>query len=103
MGAAQTPVQAGLSALTSNFQNSLQRESATQGSETTQSTGQPATTSQPYVPGSLRRDDSLVDLAMTPLVEGDTTVDEPNASSNGFTFIDFPWDPSYLQPDANPS
>ena len=45
-----------------------------------------------YVPGSLHRDDSLVDLAMIPLV-GDGTVNESNAAtSSGFSFVDFPFD-----------
>ena len=45
-----------------------------------------------YVPGSLHRDDSLVDLAMIPLI-GDGNLTENNAAaSTGFSFVDFPFD-----------
>ena len=45
-----------------------------------------------YVPGSLHRDDSLVDLAMIPLI-GDGDITESNvAASTGFSFVDFPFD-----------
>lgn len=99
---APSPVQAGLSALTSNFKNSFLQENDAESATSSifqlnQSGGaQPSTSSLEHVPGSLRRDDSLVDLAMIPLLEGDPLVD-PIPSSTGLTFIDFPWDPSYLE------
>jgi hypothetical protein len=97
---AATHVQAGLSALTSNFKNSFHQENDAEPAtnptyQPNQSGAQPSTSSLEYVPGSLRRDDSLVDLAMIPLVEGDPLVDSIS-SSTGLTFIDFPWDPGYL-------
>lgn len=98
---APTPVQAGLSALTSNFKNSFHQENDAEPATTptyqpNQNVRQLSTSSLEYVPGSLRRDDSLVDLAMIPLAEGDALVDQMS-SSEGLTFIDFPWDPSYLE------
>ena len=80
-------VQAGLSALKNNFESSFNS-----GTREGQASTQPAPNSMSYVPGSLRRDDSLVDLAMIPLVE-DAPVSEPEflSSSAGLNFIDFPW------------
>merc|ERR1712232_882913 len=91
----QTPVQAGLSALTSNFQNSLQKSTETS-QQKTDISEQPSLTSLSYVPGSLRRDDSLVDLAMIPMVENTSSQTDANLDT-GLTFIDFPWDPSILK------
>lgn len=87
-------VQAGLSALTHNFKSSLE---AVQGEQTSSVNGDSGDDSYPlasYVPGSMRRDDSLVDLAMIPVADDDTPSSDYMASS-GLTFIDFPWqDPS---------
>ena len=46
----------------------------------------------PYVPGSLHRDDSLVDLAMIPMIDDGNTVHSNVAASTGFSFVDFPFD-----------
>lgn len=46
----------------------------------------------PYVPGSLHRDDSLVDLAMIPIIGDGITAESNAASSSGFSFVDFPFD-----------
>jgi hypothetical protein len=97
--ASQSPVQAGLSALTSNFKNSLQGSTA-EGSKN-QVGSESSTNSHTYVPGSLRRDDSLVDLAMIPMIDGDPIPNDQGASA-ALTFIDFPWDPSILQNDISP-
>ena len=88
-------VQASLSALKSNFQNSLDAALGQAANSTEKSDDTTFLTS--YVPGSLRRDDSLVDLAMIPLVdEGNYEADLFSStgglsSTAGFSFIDFPW------------
>jgi hypothetical protein len=51
-----------------------------------------------YIPGSLRRDDSLVDLAMIPIAEEGVETDEADHST-GFAFVDFPFDSSYFLND----
>lgn len=108
---APSPVQASLSALTDNYRNSLNElQHADQGgpSNETQGTG-PASSHMAeqstnnilsYVPGSLRRDDSLVDLAMIPMAEEGT---DSNAMGDayGFSFVDFPFDPDFLTNDLN--
>jgi hypothetical protein len=82
-------VEASLSALKNNFQNSLEAAQEQTMMSTENSDDAPATIG--YVPGSMRRDDSLVDLAMIPLVdEGNEEVDF-FSSSAGLSFIDFPW------------
>ena len=96
-----SPVQASLNALTQNFNQSMHEttESAAdvQGDyeyqlpEPTRVTAAPAGHAS-YVPGSLHRDDSLVDLAMIPLVGDGTTADSNVATSSGFSFVDFPFD-----------
>ena len=88
-----SPVQAGLSALTSNFKNSLQDR--TQSSEDAKdgSGGDTPTSALTYVPGSLRRDDSLVDLAMIPMIDGEGENKQSNGA--GLPFIDFPWDANF--------
>merc|ERR1719394_585217 len=45
-----------------------------------------------YVPGSLHRDDSLVDLAMIPIIADGTTTESNGDASSGFSFVDFPFD-----------
>jgi hypothetical protein len=90
--------QASLSALQNNFQNSLQN-SQSQGAESTTpargaSNNQEAETSNGFIPGTLRRDDSLVDLAMIPMLD-DSDQMQYIQGSHGLTFVDFPWqDPS---------
>merc|ERR1712087_127840 len=109
-----SPVQASLNALTQNFNQSMHETidssndmggkpqaagnyqdinqyqvpaSFTITTETNETTGRVS-----YVPGSLHRDDSLVDLAMIPIV-GDGTISDSNvATSTGFSFVDFPFD-----------
>ena len=105
------PVQASLNALTQNFNQSMhetiestvdmksepsavvshqdanQYQLSAPGVSSTGTTGRVS-----YVPGSLHRDDSLVDLAMIPII-GDGTITESNAdASSGFSFVDFPFD-----------
>mmetsp|Transcript_23619 Transcript_23619/g.55963 ORF Transcript_23619/g.55963 Transcript_23619/m.55963 type:complete len:462 (-) Transcript_23619:546-1931(-) len=107
------PVQASLNALTQNFNQSMHETSditvdtngefvavakhqdvnqyqvAAPAALPTGTTGRVS-----YVPGSLHRDDSLVDLAMIPIV-GDGTTSESNVdASSGFSFVDFPFDPN---------
>merc|ERR1711939_104884 len=83
------PVQASLSVLESNYKHSL----GVQPSETPNPL-QPAAPSNVYVPGSLRRDDSLVDLAMIPIV--DEGLQSSTSDLAGLAFIDFPWqDPTF--------
>lgn len=79
-------VEDSLSALKNNFQSSLD---AAQG----QNAAKPDDTSGPmtYVPGSMRRDDSLVDLAMIPLVDEGNDEMDFFSSQAGLSFIDFPW------------
>lgn len=84
-----TPVvEASLSALKNNFQISLGAANGDNSINSGDNTGilPPATG---YQPGSMHRDDSLVDLAMIPF-EDDGDQSEYFASS-GLTFIDFPW------------
>merc|ERR1712086_606634 len=105
------PVQASLNALTQNFNQSMHETSDI----TVDTKGEPVAVSKhqdvnqyqvaapaalptgtigrvPYVPGSLHRDDSLVDLAMIPII-GDGTFTESNvATTSGFSFVDFPFD-----------
>ena len=86
-----TSTQASLSALQSNFQSSLQAsQDAGQLSQGKDLNDQTACESQEYFPGMLRRDDSLVDLAMIPLFDESAEVDQVQGSQ-GLTFIDFPW------------
>ena len=100
-----SPVQEGLDALTSNFRNSLndlpQAAGISHGQVPQQpSSGLAASRNRGYVPGSLRRDDSLVDLAMIPTL--DETGHDSNAnplaagSSSGFDFVDFPFDTDFF-------
>lgn len=106
-----TPLQAGLSALTDNFKNSLNNaQSGDQGSSTHDAadnhvpSGQdvppmPGPPQPSYVPGSLRRDDSLIDLAMLPVLDDDGQNTALGAST-GMTFVDFPWqDPGGFFPE----
>lgn len=99
---APTPVQSNLTALQTNYQTSLQQDK-----HSSDPTHRPpvTTTTTPsgalaYVPGSLRRDDSLVDLAMIPMVDSSliTDPDQPQGTAgSSMSFIDFPWDPSMFQ------
>ncbi|KAG7364551.1 HSF-type DNA-binding protein [Nitzschia inconspicua] len=103
---ASSPVQDSLNALTNNYRNSLNElQNADKGRLTDENQGivsssnaaeQPITNSLTYIPGSLRRDDSLVDLAMIPLAENEN---EANASveSSGFSFVDFPFDTDFFK------
>jgi hypothetical protein len=86
--------QASLSALQSNFQNSLQ-DSQSQGAESTTQArdaynNQESETSSGFIPGTLRRDDSLVDLAMIPMLDDSDPIQDIEGS-HGLTFVDFPW------------
>lgn len=80
-------VQEGLSALESNYKSSLGGHGGgsylAQGSDNAGVQSSPAS----YFPGSLSHNDSLVDLAMIPLLEDSTE----QSDSLPFTFIDFPW------------
>ena len=62
--------------------------------ETNETTGRVS-----YVPGSLHRDDSLVDLAMIPIVGDGTITDSNAATSSGFSFVDFPFDSNIFAND----
>jgi hypothetical protein len=108
---APTPVEASLNALTQNFNQSMhetvdstaamegnpasvvsyldvnQYQLPAPASVSTGSIGRVA-----YVPGSLHRDDSLVDLAMIPMIGDGTATDSNVAASSGFSFVDFPFD-----------
>lgn len=113
-----SPVQASLNALTNNFKNSLQGLQSSEQQQVTiesdcnqlptdnisdqvvgsyQSGSSSTLTAQNigYIPGSLRRDDSLVDLAMIPIVENGMEGADA-ACSTGFSFVDFPFDSSYF-------
>ena len=90
--------QASLSALQSNFQNSLQNSQSEGAESTTQimgdSNNQEPELSNGFIPGTLRRDDSLVDLAMIPMLDDSDQIQDIDGS-HGLTFVDFPWqDPS---------
>jgi hypothetical protein len=97
--AAESPVEASLSALTNNFRNSLGGIAAATDQDRSQDRA--IARMAAYIPGSLSRDDSLVDLAMIPMVEeGDQTTPAP--STGPFTFVDFPWqDPIFESNDPN--
>lgn len=97
---APSPVQASLNALTNNYRNSLNElENLDQTTTSAQNTfGDPQTgmsSSFAYMPGSMRRDDSLVDLAMIPLAE-EGTESNMEGDASGFSFVDFPFDPNFL-------
>jgi len=104
---APSPVQASLNALTQNFNQSMHGTADTEVQSSAAGNYQdvnqyqlpdptPVTTAPAgrvaYVPGSLHRDDSLVDLAMIPIVGDGTTTDSNVAASSGFSFVDFPFD-----------
>lgn len=106
---APSPVQASLNALTQNFNQSLHEDRtieanhisiSTHHQDVSQYATQPPTasttattaTATGYVPGSLHRDDSLVDLAMIPLIGDEVTTESNAATSSGFSFVDFPFD-----------
>ncbi len=106
-----SPVQASLNALTQNFNQSMhettesidlvgnyQDVSDYQLPDPTPVTAAPSGRVT-YVPGSLHRDDSLVDLAMIPLVGDGTAADSNAAASSGFSFVDFPFDSSIFSSD----
>jgi hypothetical protein len=97
--ASESPVEASLSALTNNFRNSL--GGITTASDQDRSQDRAIARMAAYIPGSLSRDDSLVDLAMIPMIEeGDQSI---AATSTGpYTFVDFPWqDPIFESNDPN--
>jgi hypothetical protein len=89
----ESPVEASLSALQNNFRNSLQDlmagSSSAEQEDSQMMTNEFTSSLNLYIPGSLRRDDSLVDLAMIPMIEGESQ-SSTNAST-GFSFVDFPW------------
>ncbi|VEU39943.1 unnamed protein product [Pseudo-nitzschia multistriata] len=110
---ASSPVEVSLNALTQNFNQSMHQTIASsdgsllnsavhQGHQDTNHYTLPTpapvsannTGRVPYVPGSLHRDDSLVDLAMIPIVGDGSTGDSNVATSSGFSFVDFPFDSS---------
>lgn len=102
---APSPVQASLNALTNNYRNSLNElqsagtsENASNTATGAGSSAQAGATALSYVPGSLSRDDSLVDLAMIPFAEEGTGTSDAAASS-GFSFVDFPFDANFLAND----
>lgn len=102
-----SPVQASLNALTQNFNESLQ--GAKDFADLYAAPQPPLSSMQRtgpvgYVPGSLRRDDSLVDLAMIPGVAGNSvgdTTDSNAATSTGFSFVDFPFEPNFFFNEDN--
>ena len=81
-------VQEGLSALESNYMSSLSA-SHPGGNDSMSGSGNPnmPSLSDAYFPGSLRHNDSLVDLAMIPYLEDSNE----QSDSLPFAFIDFPW------------
>ncbi len=113
-----SPVQASLNALTQNFNQSMHEtidsnnhmegnppavdsyqdinayQVPAPSTITTETTGRVS-----YVPGSLHRDDSLVDLAMIPIVGDGTVTDSNAATSSGFSFVDFPFDSNIFAND----
>merc|ERR1712032_104441 len=110
-----SPVRESLNALTQNFNKSLHGAkertihkpvaltSFSKNQEGIQYDPQPLVTSTSgnlgYVPGSLHRDDSLVDLAMIPVV-GDGHMTESNiATSTEFSFVDFPFESNFFSSD----
>mmetsp|Transcript_17174 Transcript_17174/g.37569 ORF Transcript_17174/g.37569 Transcript_17174/m.37569 type:complete len:513 (-) Transcript_17174:390-1928(-) len=111
---ASSPLEAGLNALTQNFNQSMHETIASIDANGIAEGGVPGAIVQthihedtntnmnhsylsvagrvPYVPGSLHRDDSLVDLAMIPMIGDGNAVDSNVAASTGFSFVDFPFD-----------
>jgi len=97
-----SPVQASLNALTQNFNQSMHeakpsvvpsQQDVNQYQVPASSAVSTATTGRvSYVPGSLHRDDSLVDLAMIPIIDDGNQPESNAASSTGFSFVDFPFD-----------
>lgn len=90
-------VHASLSALKDNFQSSLE---AAQEEKTSLNgdSGDDSFHTASYIPGSMRRDDSLVDLAMIPYVDDENQTE--NLPTSGLTFIDFPWQDPNLFSDG---
>lgn len=70
-----------------NYQDVNQYQAPAPAGVTSDSAGRVA-----YVPGSLHRDDSLVDLAMIPIVGNGISMESNTAISSGFSFVDFPFD-----------
>lgn len=111
---APSPVQASLNALTQNFNQSINEivdnidgtESKPAATSSHQDMNQSSLTSSAlstdtsgrvtYVPGSLHRDDSLVDLAMIPILDDGTRSESNVAASSGFSFVDFPFDSNFF-------
>ena len=89
-------VQEGLTALESNYMSSLGANHPG-GSDSMSGSGNPniPSYSDAYLPGSLRHNDSLVDLAMIPYLEDSNE----QSDSLPFAFIDFPWQ----DPNSSPS
>jgi hypothetical protein len=89
-------VQEGLSALESNYKSSLTASNLGE-SNASESENQEGNLSgiEPYYPGTMSHNDSLVDLAMIPLLEDSNE----QSDSLPFTFIDFPWH----DPNTSPS
>ena len=102
--APKTPVEASLSALTSNYHSSLQNLSRLDAEVGAQGQRILNDSNYDYVPGTLSRDDSLVDLAMIPLLDESEPVQPLPQGSNGLTFVDFPWlESSVTKSDAHES
>jgi hypothetical protein len=120
---APSPVQASLNALTNNYRNSLNELQTTADQDVSNNStshtqnacfaggsGQQyaphhantastsSSTNLGFIPGSLRRDDSLVDLAMIPLADDGEAMSSA-AASTGFSFVDFPFDPNFFSCD----
>ena len=89
--APKTPVEASLSALTSNYHSSLQNLSRLDAEVGTQEQRLISDSFNDYIPGTLSRDDSLVDLAMIPVLDESEPVQPAPQGSNRLTFVDFPW------------
>lgn len=96
--ATKSPVEASLSALQNNYHNSLQNLSRLDAEENAQghlqylrSSSMSLSNTTPFIPGSLSRDDSLVDLAMIPQFDETEPIPGLPEGSNALTFVDFPW------------
>lgn len=115
-----SPVQASLNALTQNFNQSMHETIESNGeadpnpaavasnqddnqyqlpAPTPVSTGSAGRVA--YVPGSLHRDDSLVDLAMIPPLGDGSATENNSAALSSFSFVDFPFDSNiFLNDDS---
>lgn len=98
---APSPAQA-LDALAQNYNESLQvtkDASLAIPSLAVANTAAPTKDDTSYVPGSLRRDDSLLNLAMIPGIVDDIQPrnnNSDNVRTSGFSFVDFPFDSNFF-------